>query len=149
MYAVLAALALLAAPSDTVIRRGEPLPDRAPVPLGTVLNDVETYAKNGETVFISGVVERNCTTRGCWMQVAPAPGEKGVRVTFKDYGFFIPLNSKGMKVKAVGQIVTKHHERDQVEHLEAEGAALHRNADGTATEITLVASGVELSAAGS
>jgi hypothetical protein len=90
------------------------------------------------------VVERNCTTKGCWMQVAPAPGEKGVRVTFKDYGFFIPLNSKGMKVKAVGTIVTKHHDKDHVDHLEAEGAALQRNADGSATEITLVASGVEL-----
>jgi hypothetical protein len=144
MYAVLVALSLVSASPDSVIRRGEPLPDRVPTPLGAVLADVETYAKDGRTVFVSGVVERNCTTKGCWMQVAPAPGEKGVRVTFKDYGFFIPLNSKGMKVKAVGTIVTKHHEKDQVDHLEAEGAALYRNADGTATEVTLVASGVEL-----
>jgi Domain of unknown function (DUF4920) len=144
MYAVLVALSLVSASPDSIIRRGEPLPDRAPTPLGAVLADVETYAKDGRTVFVSGVVERNCTTKGCWMQVAPAPGEKGVRVTFKDYGFFIPLNSKGMKVKAVGTIVTKHHEKDQVDHLEAEGAALYRNADGSATEVTLVASGVEL-----
>jgi hypothetical protein len=145
MFAVLAALTVLAAPADTVIRRGEPLPDRAPTPLGVVLQDVETYAGSGKTVFVSGVVERNCTTKGCWMQVAPAPGEKGVRVTFKDYAFFIPLNSKGMTVKAVGTIVTRQHDRDQVDHLEAEGAALYRNADGSATEVTLVASGVELS----
>ncbi len=144
MLAAFAILSLLSAAPDTVIRRGEPLPDRAALPLGVVLQDVESYAKLNEPVFISGVVERNCTTKGCWMQVAPAPGEKGVRVTFKDYGFFIPLNSKGMKVKAVGTIVTKHHDKDHVDHLEAEGAALQRNADGSATEITLVASGVEL-----
>jgi hypothetical protein len=144
MLAAFAILSLLSAAPDTVIRRGEPLPDRAALPLGVVLQDVESYAKQNEPVFISGVVERNCTTKGCWMQVAPAPGEKGVRVTFKDYGFFIPLNSKGMKVKAVGTIVTKHHDKDHVDHLEAEGAALQRNADGSATEITLVASGVEL-----
>lgn len=145
MLAAFAILSLLATSPDTVIRRGDPLPDRAALPLGVVLQDVESYAKQNEPVFISGVVERNCTTKGCWMQVAPAPGEKGVRVTFKDYGFFIPLNSKGMKVKAVGTIVTKHHDKDHVDHLEAEGAALQRNADGSATEITLVASGVELS----
>jgi len=144
MLAALAILSLLATSPDTVIRRGEPLPDRAALPLGVVLQDVESYAKQTEPVFISGVVERNCTTKGCWMQVAPAPGEKGVRVTFKDYGFFIPLNSKGMKVKAVGTVVTKHHDKDHVDHLEAEGAALQRNADGSATEITFVASGVEL-----
>lgn len=144
MLAALAILSLLATSPDTVIRRGEPLPDRAALPLGVVLQDVESYAKQSEPVFISGVVERNCTTKGCWMQVAPAPGEKGVRVTFKDYGFFIPLNSKGMKVKAVGTVVTKHHDKDHVDHLEAEGAALQRNADGSATEITFVASGVEL-----
>jgi len=144
MLAAFAILSLLATSPDTVIRRGDPLPDRAALPLGVVLQDVESYAKQDEPVFISGVVERNCTAKGCWMQVAPAPGEKGVRVTFKDYGFFIPLNSKGMKVKAVGTIVTKHHDKDHVDHLEAEGAALQRNADGSATEITLVASGVEL-----
>jgi hypothetical protein len=144
MLAAFAILSLLATSPDTVIRRGEPLPDRAALPLGVVLQDVESYAKQNEPVFISGVVERNCTTKGCWMQVAPAPGEKGVRVTFKDYGFFIPLNSKGMKVKAVGTVVTKHHDKDHVDHLEAEGAALQRNADGSATEITFVASGVEL-----
>ena len=144
MFVTLAALALLATSPDTVIRRGEALPTSAPLPLGSVLQDVQSYATRGEPIFISGVVERNCTSKGCWMQVAPAPGEKGVRVTFKDYGFFIPLNSKGMKVKAVGTIVTKHHDRDHVDHLEAEGAAMHRNADGSATEITLVASGIEL-----
>ncbi|MFL5505344.1 MAG: DUF4920 domain-containing protein [Gemmatimonadales bacterium] len=144
MFVTLAALALLATSPDTVIRRGEALPDRAPVPLGSVLQDVQSYATRGEPIFISGVVERICTSKGCWMQVAPAPGEKGVRVTFKDYGFFIPLNSKGMKVRAVGTILTKHHDRDHVDHLEAEGAAMHRNADGSATEITLVASGIEL-----
>jgi hypothetical protein len=144
MLAAFAILSLLATAPDTVIRRGEPLPDRAALPLGVVLQDVESYARQPDPVFISGVVERNCTAKGCWMQVAPAPGEKGVRVTFKDYGFFIPLNSKGMKVKAVGTIVTKQHDKDHVDHLEAEGAALQRNADGSATEITLVASGVEL-----
>ena len=146
MFVTLAALALLATSPDTVIRRGEALPTSAPLPLGSVLQDVQSYATRGEPIFISGVVERNCTSKGCWMQVAPAPGEKGVRVTFKDYGFFIPLNSKGMKVKAVGTILTKHHDRDHVDHLEAEGAALQRNADGSATEITLLASGIELTA---
>jgi hypothetical protein len=138
------ALLLAAAPADTVIKRGEPLPAGAPLPLAEVLASPDRYAQ-GAPILIAGVVERNCTTKGCWMQVAPAAGEAGVRVTFKDYGFFIPLESKGRKVKAVGLLVTKEHPKDHADHLEAEGASLRRNADGSATEITFVASGVELS----
>jgi hypothetical protein len=146
MLATLAlVLSLAAAPSDSVIKRGDPLPtDRTPLSLAEVLAAPERFAKDGP-ILVSGVVERNCTAKGCWMQVASAPGEAGVRVTFKDYAFFIPLESKGKKVKAFGTLVTKQHPKDHADHLEAEGASLRRNADGSATEVTFVASGVELS----
>jgi hypothetical protein len=34
--------------------------------------------------------------------------------------------------------------KDEADHLAGEGAKLHRNPDGTATEVTFIASGVEL-----
>lgn len=145
MLATLAlAAALAAAPADSVIKRGVAIGDRPGVPLAQVLEQPKAYAELTTPILIEGVVERNCTAKGCWMQVAPAAGQAGIRVTFKDYGFFIPVNSKGMKARALGLLVTRTHPKDHADHLEAEGAYLKRNADGTATEITFVAEGVEL-----
>jgi hypothetical protein len=65
-------------------------------------------------------------------------------VTFKDYGFFIPLDSKGMRARAEGVTVTKQLSKKEADHLEGEGAKLARNADGTASEVSFIANGVEL-----
>ena len=78
------------------------------------------------------------------MVLAPAMDKDGVRVTFKDYGFFIPLDSKGMKARAEGVTTIKTLSKKEADHLEGEGAKLNRNADGTANEVSFVASGVEL-----
>ncbi len=78
------------------------------------------------------------------MQVAPTGEQAGIRVTMKDHSFFIPLNSKGMKARALGVLKVKQHAKEHADHLEGEGAYLVRNADGTATEVTFVAEGVEL-----
>jgi hypothetical protein len=67
-----------------------------------------------------------------------------VRVTFKDYGFFVPLDSKGAKVRAEGIAEVKTLSKKEADHLEEEGAKLLRNEDGTAREVSFVASGVEL-----
>jgi len=65
-------------------------------------------------------------------------------VTFKDYGFFVPTDSKGMQARAEGVVKVKTLSKEEVDHLEGEGAKLNRGADGTAKEVTFVASGVEL-----
>jgi hypothetical protein len=78
------------------------------------------------------------------MQLAPAEGGDGVRVTFKDYGFFIPLDAKGMKARAEGVAVVKTLSKAEADHLEGEGAKIKRNEDGSAVEISFIANGVEL-----
>ena len=126
-----------------VIKRGAAISsDAKPVALAKVLETPQAFAKNA--VLVEGVIESSCTNKGCWMQLAPAEGEKGVRVTFKDYGFFIPLQAKGMKARAEGVAVVKTLTKADADHLESEGATLTRNADGTANEVSFVAKGVEL-----
>lgn len=128
--------------SSEVIKRGAVLGDAPRVALADALQAPKLFS--GRTVRIEGVVERNCTDKGCWMELSPKPGEHGVRVTFKDYGFFIPLNSKGMKATAEGQFSVAQISKDEADHLEGEGARLVRNPDGTASEVAFVALGVEL-----
>lgn len=82
------------------------------------------------------------------MELAPAAGKPGVRVTFKDYAFFVPLDSKGMKARAEGVATVKTLSKKDADHLEGEGAKLTRNADGTANEVSFVANGVELRSGG-
>jgi hypothetical protein len=126
-----------------VITRGAALsPDVKRVEIAKLLESPSDYTKT--PVLLEGVIEKSCTNKGCWMQLAPEAGKDGVRVTFKDYKFFIPLKAKGMKARAEGVAVVKTLSKAEVEHLTGEGASLKRNPDGTASEVSFVANGVEL-----
>ena len=96
------------------------------------------------SVVVEGVITRECTEKGCWMQVAPTADTDGMRVTFKDYAFFIPQSMIGRRARMQGVTKVTTHSKASADHLISEGANLTRNADGTATEVAFEASGVEL-----
>jgi hypothetical protein len=100
-----------------------------------------------KTVAISGVVVRSCKMEGCWAEIADKKGGRSVRVTFGDHKFFIPVNAAGMNVKAQGVFKTKVLDKEHVDHLiNDDGAKFdNRNADGSVTEVSFDAVGVELS----
>lgn len=100
----------------------------------------------GNTYQVDGVIVRSCKKEGCWMEMADKEGGKSVRVTFGDHAFYIPLNAAGMKVKAQGVFKTKTLSKEHVDHLiNDDGAKFDsRNADGTVTEVSFDATGVEL-----
>jgi hypothetical protein len=100
----------------------------------------------GQTVVVKGVIVRSCKKEGCWMEMADEEGGPSVRVTFGDHAFFIPLNSAGMNVKAEGVFKTKVLSKEHVDHLiNDDGAKFDkRNPDGTVTEVSFEAVGVEI-----
>lgn len=131
--------------SDTggdVVKRGAALGDSPVVAFSDVMKEPEKYA--AKPVIVEGVIERVCSSKGCWMEISPKAGEVGARVTFKDYGFFVPTSSQGWVVKAEGEFAVKTLSKEKAEHYESEGARVKRNADGTVTEVNFVATGVEL-----
>lgn len=137
------AIAAASFAGDDVVKRGAKIaPDAKALPLAKVLENPEAHTE--KAVVVEGVIEKACERKGCWMQLAPKAGEAGVRVTFKDYGFFVPLDSKGMQARAEGVTVIKTLSKAEADHLEEEGAKVTRNADGTAKEVSFVANGVEL-----
>ena len=83
------------------------------------------------------------------MEMADKQGGKSVRVTFGDHAFFIPLNAAGLAVRAQGTFKTKVLSKEHVDHLiNDDGANFDkRNADGTVTEVSFDATGVELTKA--
>jgi len=111
------------------------------VPLTTLLSNPQQYAD--KTVTTEGKVQRACTRKGCWMEIGE--GDDACRVTFKDYGFFVPRDSAGAYARIQGKVATRVVEAAAVEHLEAEGARFkNKKPDGSATEVRLIASAVEL-----
>lgn len=150
MPAIMKRLAIALLLSATTVSAGEIITrgaaisrDAKAVPLATVLESPDDFSKTA--VVVEGVVTTACDRKGCWMQLAAAKeGAQTVRVTFKDYAFFVPLDSKGYNARAEGVVSVKKLTKRDADHLEEEGAKLKRNADGTANEVSFVASGVEL-----
>jgi hypothetical protein len=130
------------APAGELVRVGAPVQGGEAVSLREVLENPDGVA--GRSVVVEGLVTRACTSTGCWMQLAPDAESEGVRVTFKDYAFFVPLNSAGMRARAQGEFTVKRLSRREVEHLNEEGAKIQQGRDGRAYELTFLASGVEL-----
>jgi hypothetical protein len=79
------------------------------------------------------------------MELSPTEDKPGCRVTFKDYGFFVPTDSAGASATVQGNVVVQQVKASDVQHLEGEGAKFsEKNPDGSANEVRLVATGVEL-----
>jgi hypothetical protein len=118
---------------------------RTALPIASVLEQPDDRA--GRTVIVEGKVRSACTRKGCWMELARS-GEKGTpgcRVTFKDYGFFVPTNSAGAEARVEGTLVVRNVPPDEVAHMESEGGSFSaKQPDGSAREVRIVATGVEL-----
>lgn len=131
-------------PSDGYLKRGAPIGSAKKVSLAKVMKDPAKYA--GKAVRVEGVIVRSCKTEGCWAELAPDKNAKSVRVKMKDHSFFIPLQSAGAAARAEGVFTVKTLSKKEVDHLiEDDGAKFdNRNADGSVTEISFEATGIEL-----
>ena len=68
-----------------------------------------------ENVKIQANINSCCQKKGCWMMVDLGNGEE-MRVTFKDYGFFVPLNSEGSEVIMRGKAFMQETSVDDLKH---------------------------------
>ena len=137
-----------AIPSDSYLKRGAPVGSAKKVSLAKVIKDPAKYA--GKMVRVEGVIVRSCKTEGCWAELAPTADGRSVRVKMMDHKFFIPLKSEGATARAVGVFTVKTLTKAEVDHMiEDDGAKFpNRNADGTVSEISFEATGIELKKAG-
>ncbi|MFV0389172.1 MAG: DUF4920 domain-containing protein [Pyrinomonadaceae bacterium] len=132
--------------SNGKIKRGEAIGKSKKVKLSKVLANPEKYT--GKDVRVTGYVVRSCKNEGCWAELGETKdATKTVRVKMKDHAFFIPLQSVGFKVLTEGTFSVKTLSKEEVEHLQNEDGAKfdNINTDGTVTEVTFVATGIELS----
>jgi hypothetical protein len=95
---------------------------------------------------LKGEIAEVCQMKGCWMTVATGDGQT-IRVTFKDYGFFIPKDAAGKKTVIEGEakmetvdVATLKHYAEDAGKSKEEIAAITE----PETKLTFVASGVEI-----
>ena len=119
-FAVLAQAAEVVRLSEPVIVTetheifGAPLPEAGtPIELGDLLANSAQY--EGRDVLLQTRIAKVCQKKGCFF--IAQHGADSVRVTFKDYGFFIPSDSGGKTVTLAGTFSRKPLSAEQAAHL--------------------------------
>ena len=93
---------------------------------------------------IEATIEECCQKKGCWMKVATTDGET-MRVSFKDYSFFVPLDAAGSTMTMKGVAMYDTIDVDFLKHLAEDANATQEEIDAiTEPElaITFEATGV-------
>jgi len=104
--------------------------------------------KPGDTLDLkfASTINIVCKMKGCWM-ILELPQEDEVRITFKDYGFFVPKDSQNTDVIVEGKaFLNEMSVEDQKHYAEDEGKSEAEIAAITFPEITkaFIAKGVLL-----
>jgi hypothetical protein len=133
-----------AIPVKGSLKRGAPLGKSDKVSLVALIAAPDDF--KDRKVRVDGVIVRSCKMEGCWLELAPMEGAKSIRVTMKGHAFFVPLSAAGSMAKTEGSVQVKTLSAEHVKHMiEEDGAKFDNiNADGTVTEISFEATGVEL-----
>ena len=96
---------------------GGTLPEAGnPISLGDLMNDNQKYLDH--EVLVETRIAKVCQKKGCFFVAQEGPAT--VRVSFKDYGFFIPTDSGGKNVVLLGTFSRKSVSKEQAEHYAAD-----------------------------
>ncbi len=90
----------------------------APITVDEALEKFKAKQITGP-VLLTAKIDKVCKKKGCWMTIKSKSDD--LRVTFKDYGFFVPQNIVGKNVLVEGVIKeekltleeTKHFVKDE------------------------------------
>lgn len=100
--------------------------------------------KDSMAVKLTGTVDKVCQVKGCWMTMPYGDGES-MRISFRDYGFFVPKDIDGKEVIIEGTVYLETTSVEDLRHF-AEDEGLSQEEIEKITEpetaYTFVADGV-------
>ena len=80
------------------------------------VNDFLAQVSEEESTYkVKGTIEEVCQMKGCWMTLKNEEGAN-IRITFKDYGFFVPKDISGREVIIEGTALREVLEEDLAKH---------------------------------
>lgn len=85
---------------------GQDFDGKAAQSLDAVVDAAKTKTLLGQDTVVQAKVDKVCQSSGCWFEAKTSAGE-AIRVTFKDYAFFIPKDSMGKAVTMKGRFTEK------------------------------------------
>ena len=95
---------------------------------------------------ITGEIKEVCTKKGCWLTMDLPNGET-MRVTFKDYEFFVPTTSQGYPVILDGVAILTETDVETLRHYAEDGGMSKEDVEKITEpkrEITFEAVGVKI-----
>ena len=125
--AIAACFSAVQAADDDVIRLSEPVAvtddaeifgaplseEASPTALGAILDRPAEYV--GSVVKVEAHISQVCKRKGCFM--IATSGEGAIRISFKDYAFFVPTDTGGKTVTFTGTVITRELSEEQAAHL--------------------------------
>lgn len=146
---------LLAQSNGEVIRLSEPVHETAeyevfgadvdlnkfqsPFTLGEIINS----QKPDERVTLRTSVAQVCQKKGCFFIAQDE--NYTARVTFKDYGFFIPTDSHGKEVILIGDFSVKTMSEEKAKHYAEDAGNNPDEVTGEQKEYSVVAASILIS----
>lgn len=92
---------------------GAPLDTNArPTSLAALLDNPGDYVDSA--VRVDARISQVCQKKGCFM-IATA-GDKAVRISFRDYAFFVPTDTGGKTVTLTGTVIERVISEEQAAH---------------------------------
>ena len=142
MKPLLLALSLLLTIQANAQQFGEPVSDE------NALDAISISSASAEEAIIKvkGTVHEVCQVKGCWMTM-PLAGDRSMRITFKDYGFFVPTNSSGKTAVVQGELKTETIDVATLKHFAKDAGMSAEEIDAISEpveELVFVAEGVLL-----
>lgn len=103
-----------------------------PADVPGLMNDSST-----NEFIVEGTIQECCQKKGCWMKVDMGDGES-MRVSFKDYEFFVPLDAAGKTMTMKGIAMYDTISVDYLKHLAEDANATQEEIDAiTEPELAL------------
>ena len=118
---------------------GAPLTLEQPI---SVEQAIQTAGQQNAPVLVQGKIGSVCQAKGCWMGFTSTAGD--IRVTFKDYGFFVPFSIVGKIAQAEGRVEKITLSLEDSKHLVADGGGDPKSVTEPIIEYQMIASGVHI-----
>jgi hypothetical protein len=99
-------------------------------------------SKNKSEILVEAKVDKVCKKKGCWMVLKSK--DKNVRVTFKDYGFFVPSKLFDKKVLVQGKLIEHEMDLAEAKHFASDAGEDPKRIKSPVKEFRMVSSGVKL-----
>ncbi len=91
---------------------GEKVTNENAMPAAEFINN---FKEDSTFVKLAGTVDAVCQAKGCWMNIDLENG-KTMKVTFKDYGFFVPKDLAGKQVVIEGKALKQTTSVEEQRH---------------------------------